>query len=880
MVGSKLINKNKLKKIAFFGFYTSFLFVFDLIFLIYFKPNHINILMLLLLDIAIALLFSFLLSIGGKKYKIFILALIDFILIFYFTFQIIEMVVDNTVGNVYNFSTFIFTVIIALQEYGDEIFGIIKNRIYVILPLIALGFTFIYATKKIYINNIIVFNKRKSFVILILSIISFFLCFLMINHNVYDFESDMYVNGLKVAIIHDVFKNNKLQILKVKKNDEIEPTTESKNEKEEQLEEKEYYYDLNKYNVVNIDFDEIIAKEDREDYNTINEFIKSRKPTEKNDYTGIFKNKNLIMICAEAWNSNLVDEELFPAMYRLINNGFKFNNFYQPHGASSTSSGEYSFMTGMIPINNDRTFVNSINNNMGFTISMKLHDLNYQTYSFHNGKSIYYGRDETHDSLMGFSRYIANDTGLNEMTNQFYTDDYNMLKVAYDMVEKDKPFLEYFMTYTGHKPYVGELTGVIQDYYNKIDFKYKDTYTSPVKYYMAKNMYLEKGLEYILEKLEEDNILNDTVICMVPDHYPYGFINVNEQVGNDVDYLLDFYKTDLIHTNKSYRDKTEIILWSGSLENEYKYKVKPIDKVACTIDLTPTLLNLFGIEFDSRLYPGRDIFANEKGKAIYQTGMYVNSELVNKYTTLTIDNENDEEVVEVNNLLNYCRFNVKNDYYGYIVNEKGNKQKTCYLTFDGGPTKNTGEVLSILKEKNIKASFFITGEAEKNFINPILNEGHTLGIQSYAKDYERIYGSDMAFIEDFNKIYEFASNISRNNKIRFVRLFGGSGNTISLQTNPGGITRAIDTIYAKGLNYVDWNVDSGDLNGISKDEIVANVLAGTTLNDDMCVLLHDGKDNYNTVQALPEIIDKLTEKGYRFKKINEFTRLFHQKILN
>ena len=101
------------------------------------------------------------------------------------------MVVDNTVGNVYNFSTFIFTVIIALQEYGDEIFGIIKNRIYVILPLIALGFTFIYATKKIYINNIILFNKIKSFIILILSIISFFLCFLMINHLILNWHNNL-----------------------------------------------------------------------------------------------------------------------------------------------------------------------------------------------------------------------------------------------------------------------------------------------------------------------------------------------------------------------------------------------------------------------------------------------------------------------------------------------------------------------------------------------------------------------------------------------------------------------------------------------------------------------------------------------------------------
>ena len=869
-------NQNKRELFAYFCFYSLFLIVFDIVFLIYFKPININVFMVLLMDIGIGLLISFLMSLGGKWYKIFMFALIDFIIIFYVAFELIEIVTDNIVGNVFNFSTFIFTVKLAIQEYGGEIFEMIKNRIVLILLVSAVGLLFIYITKKIYLENKLVFTRKKSLSILAASIITFLICSLLTNHNVYDFESDMHANGLKMAIIHDVFKNNKLQILKAQKSDDEKDA----NAKDEKLKDKEYYYDTSKYNVINIDFDELMLNEEREDYNAINEYIKDRKPTEKNEYTGIFKGKNLIMICAEAWNGSFVDEELYPAMYRLIHKGFKFNNFYQPHGASSTSSGEYSFMTGMIPVNNDRTFVNSINNNMGFTISMKLHNLNYQTYSFHNGRSVYYGRDETHDSLMGFERYIANDTGLNEMTDQFYTDDYNMLKVAYDMVKKDKPFLEYFMTYTGHKPYVGELSGKMLDYYNIIDRKYKDQYTVPVKYYMAKNMYLEKGLEYILEKLEEDNLINDTVICMVPDHYPYGFINVNEIAGDDIDYLYDLYKNEEIHSNKSYRDKTDIILWSGSLENEYKSLAKPVDKVACTIDLTPTLLNLFGIEFDSRLYPGRDIFSKEKGRAVYQTGMYVNSELQNKYVSAMINQESDEEVFEVNNLLNYCRFNVKNDYYGYLVNERGNKQKTCYLTFDGGPTDNTGKILRILNDKNVKATFFITGENEKSLLPYIVNQGHTLGVQSYSKEYDRIYGSDEAFIEDFNKIYEIAASVNVGSKVQFMRFYGGSGNTISLLTNPGGMTRATDMIYAKGLSFVDWNVDSGDINNISKDEIVANVLAGTEINDDICVRLHDESDSYNTVEALPEIIDRLREKGYRFKRFNEFTRLFHQEILN
>ena len=435
--------------------------------------------------------------------------------------------------------------------------------------------------------------------------------------------------------------------------------------------------------------------------------------------------------------------------------------------------------------------------------------------------------------------------------------------------------LSYIMTYNGHKPYTGDMTKQLNEYYKRVNARYKNWYTAPVKCYIAKQLYLAEGLAYLINKLQEDNLLDDTVICMVPDHYPYGLVNVSAELGNNIDYIFDLYKDERVINNKTFRDRSDIILWSGSLEKNQKSYVKEIEKVTNTIDLTPTLLNLFGIEFDSRLYPGNDVFSDRDGRAIYQTGLYVNAELKNKYIPAGIDEDDDSVAYEIYNLINYCKFNVKNDYYGYLVGKKSTKQKTCYLTFDGGPTKNTKNILSILAENNIKATFFVAGCEDLSIIFDIIRGEHTLGIQSYFKNYDYIYGNDVTFVADLNNVYNRVKDLYRDGELEYMRFYGGSENKSYEKKNPGFMDRAKDYVYSLGLEYVDFNVDSKDENNTDKNQIVKNVLDRVKGLDDICILLHDGKNNDATVEALPEIIEKLREKGYRFKKITEYSPLFH-----
>ena len=910
---------NKIVKIAnkvlFFTFYIVVLLILDAICLIGFKPSNPNYLTIISLDIGLGLFFSFLMMIKNKIAKTILFIIISLLFIFYSLFEFVEIAINKIVGNIFTFSTISFNIKNVLIEYADEVGNGVSSNAFQLVILFVLVILFLFLSKLIYFGgfeNIFnksankkntsvtsqkrakskntskkdFFNIKTTIITFATSIIFIITSIVSINKNVFDFESNMNVNGLKVAVAMDAMQIDSTNIIDVANKvhddtvgaDIIRPIDDNlASDSIATIMNKPYYYNTEEYNVINFDFDEIISKEDRPNYNAISEFIKKRTPTKKNEYTGLFKGKNLIMICAEAWNSRVVDKDLFPTMYRLMNNGFKFNNFYQPHGSSSTSAGEYAFMTGMIPVDNDKSFVDSVNNNMGFAISMKLKEEDYYTYSFHNGRSTFYGRDETHESLMGFDRFMADDTGLNALARQQMTDDTNLIKIMYDLSKKEKPFLTYAMTYNGHKPYVNINNKKTLEFYDKVNAKYKKRFTEPVKYYIAKNMYLESGLKYLIDKLEEDGLINDTVICLVPDHYPYGLINVSEEKNDNVDYLLDLYKDAKGSVGKTYRDRTDIILWSGCLENEKKSYVKEIDKVTNTIDLTPTLLNLFGLEFDSRLYPGRDVFSDFKGRAIYQNGMFIDSELKTVNIPSSITETDDPDVFEVYNLINYCRFNMRNDYYGYLVGKKSTKQKTCYLTFDGGPTKNTKEILKILNEKGVKATFFVTGAMDLPIVFDIARGNHTVGVQSYFKNYKQIYSNDAAFQIDFCQVYQKVSEIYKDEKIRYMRFYGGSDNTIGEKENPGGMDRAIEFVYSMGVNYVDWNVDSGDSKPIEKDEIINNVLKNAESLDDICVLLHDDKDNMETVKALPELIDRLRSKGYRFKKIVEYSKLFHRK---
>ena len=436
------------------------------------------------------------------------------------------------------------------------------------------------------------------------------------------------------------------------------------------------------------------------------------------------------------------------------------------------------------------------------------------------------------------------------------------------------------MTYTAHMPYAGATGTNIQDKYRKVKDYYGDKYSEVIETYIAKNLYLEEGLEKLLNHLEENDLINDTVICIAPDHYPYGLYNANAYTGEKTNYVAELFNDPRIEDHIMERDRTDLILWSGCLENEYKNLTMATDKYCSTIDLMPTLLNLFGLPFDSRLYPGHDIFSDTEGIVVYQDGRYITKD-ERKTNNYKIDVDLSKDLVDkVNNTVNYCTFFINNDYYGYLTGEKGIEKKICYLTFDGGPSRYTNRIVKVLDEYNVPAVFFVVGSENMNYLPTLLEHGHLVYPLADNYDFLDLYRDDQTFLN---------SLIAVKNKIKvysgftpsIMRFPGGSGNEFANTVNEGVMSRLTHMVPSLGFTYVDWNVDSGDaMITYSTDEIVKNVLDGADKENIICVLMHDFGINERTIEALPIIIEKLKERDFKFKILDQHAKIFHQNIVN
>ncbi len=196
-----------------------------------------------------------------------------------------------------------------------------------------------------------------------------------------------------------------------------------------------------------------------------------------------------------------------------------------------------------------------------------------------------------------------------------------------------------------------------------------------------------------------------------------------------------------------------------------------------------------------------------------------------------------------------------------------------YLTFDDGPSDVTNEVLNVLKENNVKATFFINdySEEDKLTIQRIVDEGHTLGIHGMSHDYAEIYSSIDALMENFNSLHSKLLN-DFGYDAKFIRFPGGASNTVSREYCDGIMTEAVEEVVQEGLVYYDWNVDVDDAGSArTSEKIYENFVDGIVPNRENVVLAHDGYGHNETVAALQKIIDYAKEEGYQFSAISEDT---------
>lgn len=217
--------------------------------------------------------------------------------------------------------------------------------------------------------------------------------------------------------------------------------------------------------------------------------------------------------------------------------------------------------------------------------------------------------------------------------------------------------------------------------------------------------------------------------------------------------------------------------------------------------------------------------------------------------------------------------------YKHRTGTNGNKG-VIYLTFDDGPsTYTTPKILDILKEKNVKATFFILNynEAGEKIVKRAFSEGHTIGIHGYSHLYSEIYKSVDTYMENLTKL-QAKIKASTGYNTTITRFPGGSSNTAS-RYNPGIMTTLCNFVLERGFTYFDWNVSSGDAGGAkTSDDVYNNVVRGLSKSKQNVILMHDIKTI--TVNALARIIDYGLANGYTFERITESTPMVTHKPNN
>ena len=452
--------------------------------------------------------------------------------------------------------------------------------------------------------------------------------------------------------------------------DDINANTSDENNEEPKV------YD---YNAL-IDFAPLIENENNQTIKKMHQYFGSLEPSMQNEYTGYFEGKNLIYITAEAFCPYAIDKDFTPTLYMLANNGFVFENYYQPYWSLSTTGGEFANLTGVIPewIESGNSFTVSANRYMPYSLAGLFKDKGYICKAYHNNSYTFYDRDKTHPNLGYDYKGIGN--GLKLASDNWPNSDLEMMEATVpemieDYLNTGIPFHTYYMSVSGHCNYNWGGNAMSKKNKEAAVEAFPDSSTT-VQAYMACNLELENAMKYLIDELDKAGILDDTVIVLTADHYPYAMSE------GSIDYYVEL--SGIEDTPKSItRYENTLILYCSSMEeNVY------VDTPCSSIDIVPTLDNLFAVPYDSRLYSGRDIFAkNYEADKVSSSMPLVILPIGNRYSFLTAagsydcvtkeftPNEgievDDNYVKDVLNMISnkwtYAKLIITNDYYSKVL---------------------------------------------------------------------------------------------------------------------------------------------------------------------------------------------------------------------
>ena len=415
---------------------------------------------------------------------------------------------------------------------------------------------------------------------------------------------------------------------------------------------------------------QVIEEEDNQALKEIDTYLINQEITEKNDMTGVFKDKNVIFILGESVNDIMYEyPDYYPNFAKILEHSYFYENNYSPRNSCATLNNEFSGMTSLYSIVNTCTASTYKENVYPYSIFNIFNNAGYVTFSAHDYTEAYYPRPTIHKNMGSGEYYNVQKLGIsysNEYRNWANDDEFfeSVLKIIDKKVTGDEHFMTWLTTVSSHQPYSQEsIQG--DRYYSMTN---GTGFPSDVRRYMSKLKIVDNALGLLLDGLEERGILNDTVIVFYGDHYPYGISKDN------LNKVLSYNTKDDMNA-----EQVPFFIYNPSIEGVKK------QEYTTYVNVLPTLANMFGLEYDPRYYVGEDLFSKDyQSIVVFADGSWKNeiayyNASKNDIKYYTDKEYTSDEIAEINKnvqaKINYSNKIVKNDYFNDLNNKLTSKKE-------------------------------------------------------------------------------------------------------------------------------------------------------------------------------------------------------------
>ena len=441
-------------------------------------------------------------------------------------------------------------------------------------------------------------------------------------------------------------------------------------EKEATLQEEQQYTKVDSTRKIDdAKWQELSDADDNETRKKVDSYLMNQNIEGYNEKTGLLDGKSLIYVMIEAYDYIGMDKVLTPTLYKMMTQGWNFSHHYTPKFDTGTSDSEIISETSLVPRRDTNVYAEFADNTWTNSIFSLFNAAGYSTHAYHNWSDEFYPRKEMMKSL-GCEDYedwtdFKKEYG-EDITIPGWQSDYDLFRFTTDKFINEDKFMTMYITSSTHFPYNTNWDVLGNKYLDEINKVHPD-YPEDVKHYISKAMELDKGMEYLLETLEEAGKLDNTAIVFFADHHP---LNMDLNYLYDCTPAIDDDGTTIDRSEGMNEFRSPLVIYCPSILGDETFT-----DVTSTYDILPTVLNLYNLNYDPRFYLGTDYFSQQESIVYFPDGDWT----TNKGTYYAATNEfvpADESVsvddsyitnntARVNNAFNISLMIYQTDYFKY-----------------------------------------------------------------------------------------------------------------------------------------------------------------------------------------------------------------------